>query len=453
MTRKLLVLATFALMASPRVALAVQPLDVFLQGAQRANVDALEAQAVLLQQQANKDLTLGRVLPGIQARGTYTRNQYDVTFPFPETDAAGNPVIDPATGRQAVDNVTVTPIQQFDITATVTVPLIDLAGFQRVAAAKTAIVSADKSLRNTRLLVEGTVAQGYYQLVANLALVTSAQKALEVSRESLRLAVAREEAGTGPQLDVDRARADVESQTQQVASAQLQVVLSARALETASGVTPEATPLAGFNTTLDEEQPLNTFQANIENLPSLLAAKETTRSNEQLYDAQKLAFLPTLNATFSDHGTSVAGLTATHAFQWQLIVALNWQLDFTTFANLHLQDATTQVARIREQRARLAAGDNIHREWATVQAGIVRSKSARSGQEAAAHAASQAHDRYEAGTITQLDLLQAQRDAFTADVTRIQADADLVNARAQLKLASGTSLLATSQGAQAHQGE
>ncbi|HEX4385282.1 MAG TPA: TolC family protein [Myxococcales bacterium] len=439
-------------MASPGAALAVQPLDAFLQGAQKANVDALEAQAVVLQQQANKDLSLGRVLPGVQARGTYTRNQYDVSFPSPETNPDGSPKLGPD-GKQIIDNITVSPISQFDITATLTVPLIDLAGFQRVAAAKTAISSADKSLQNTRLLVEGTVAQGYYQLVANLALVTSAQKALDVSRESLRLAVAREEAGTGPQLDVDRARADVESQTQQVASAQLQVVLSARALETASGIAPETTPLAGFNTTLDEEQPLNTFQANIENLPSLLAAKETTRSNEQLYDAQKLAFLPTLNATFSDHGTSVVGLTATHAFQWQLIVALNWQLDFTTFANLHLQDATTQVARVREQRARLAAGDNIHREWATVQAGIVRSKSARAGQEAAAHAASQAHDRYEAGTITQLDLLQAQRDAFTADVTRIQADADLVNARAQLKLASGTSLLATSQGAQAHQGE
>jgi outer membrane protein TolC len=435
--RQILAVAIFALLALARPAFAIQPLEVFLSSAQKANVDAQEAQAVVLQQQANHDLAFGRVLPGISAKGTYTRNQYDVTFQTP--DANGN-----------LTDVTITPIQQFDIFATLTVPLIDLAGFQRIAAAKTATSSAMKSLANTSLLVEGTVAQNYYQLVANLALVTSAQKALDVSRESLRLATARRDAGTGPELDVDRARADVESQTQQVASAQLQVVLSARALETASGVAPDQSPVANFNDQLEPAAALNTFEASIENLPSVLAAKETTHSNQQLIDAQKLAFLPTLVGTFNEHGTSVAGLTTTHSFQWQLVVALNWNLDFTTFANLHLQDATTEVARAREQRARLAAGDSIHRQWATVQAGIVRSKSARAGQEAAAHAASQAHDRYEAGTITQLDLLQAQRDAFVADVTRIQADADLVNARAQLKLSAGTSLLENTQGAQAH---
>ena len=35
----------------------------------------------------------------------------------------------------------------------------------------------------------------------------------------------------------------------------------------------------------------------------------------------------------------------------------------------------------------------------------------------------------------------AERDAFSAEVARIQADADLVNARAQLRLAAGESLL------------
>jgi len=37
--------------------------------------------------------------------------------------------------------------------------------------------------------------------------------------------------------------------------------------------------------------------------------------------------------------------------------------------------------------------------------------------------------------------LHAQREAFIADVNRIQADAELANARAQLRLASGRSLV------------
>ena len=62
------------------------------------------------------------------------------------------------------------------------------------------------------------------------------------------------------------------------------------------------------------------------------------------------------------------------------------------------------------------------------------------------YAAEQARNRYTSGTTMQLDLLQAQRDAFVAEVARIQADADLINARAQLRLAAGRSL--TERGAQ-----
>jgi outer membrane protein TolC len=38
---------------------------------------------------------------------------------------------------------------------------------------------------------------------------------------------------------------------------------------------------------------------------------------------------------------------------------------------------------------------------------------------------------------TQLELIQADRDAFAAEAGRIQADADLLNARIQLRLVSG----------------
>jgi len=76
-----------------------------------------------------------------------------------------------------------------------------------------------------------------------------------------------------------------------------------------------------------------------------------------------------------------------------------------------------------------------------VAAGIAKSRAARAGGRAAFQAAAQARSRYAVGNIAQLDLLQAQRDAFTADVNRIQADAELANARAQLRLAAGRSLV------------
>jgi outer membrane protein TolC len=77
----------------------------------------------------------------------------------------------------------------------------------------------------------------------------------------------------------------------------------------------------------------------------------------------------------------------------------------------------------------------------TVRTDIARSRAARVQAEVSARAAEHALERYRVGEGTQLDLLQAQRDAFAAEAGRIQADADLVDARAQLRLAAGESLL------------
>src|SRR5881275_2444831 len=160
---------------------ALQPLDVFVASARERNPDALEAKAGLSQQNAQSDVALGRVLPGISARGAYTRNQYGTTV-----DLGNGPI-------------TVVPDHQWDGSATVTVPLIDAAGWARAAA---------------RLQVEAQVAQNYDQLVADSALVAVSGTALEVSKEGLRLAQNRLSAGVAPALEVDRARADVEQQTQ-----------------------------------------------------------------------------------------------------------------------------------------------------------------------------------------------------------------------------------------------
>ena len=397
-------------------------------GARQHNPDALEAQANLSQQDAQADSTLGRVLPGISVRGSYTRNHYSSQ-------------VDLAPPGQPPQPVTLVPNDQWDGSATLKVPLVDLAGFRRVNAARSTAEGAARQLDSTRLQVEGLVVQDYYQLVANLALVQASQAALDVSREGLRLAEARYQAGTAAALEVDRARADVEQQVQQLASAELQVALSSRGLESASNVKPDLSASVQLTDDLHPEPGLAAFETGLAALPAVAAAKASTRAFEQQADAQRLALVPSIAGTFTERGTNAAGFVG-HDWSYQAALTLTWSLDLTNFADIRAQDAGVDVARARELRVSLSAGDAIHRQWNTVGAGIARSRSARVGREAAVHAAAQARERYRAGTITQLDLLQAQRDAFTAEVSRIQADADLVNARAQLRLSSGHSLLA-----------
>jgi len=80
-----------------------------------------------------------------------------------------------------------------------------------------------------------------------------------------------------------------------------------------------------------------------------------------------------------------------------------------------------------------------------VRAGIAKSRSARAQTLAANRAFEQARQKYSEGSATQLEVVQAQRDAFGAELTRIQSDADLAYARALLRLDAGHPLAETKQ--------
>jgi len=412
-----------AFVALPAPTLALQPLSDFVASAQAHNPDALQARASLELEKAQADLARGRVLPGVALAGSYTRNQYGSNITIAEP---GTP---PHT-------FTITPNDQLNGTATLNVPLVNLANLERIAAANTTAESSRRELEATHLSVEGQVVQDYYQLVADTALVAASNRALEYSRSNLHITEVRFEAGATASLDVDRARTDVETQVQQVTSAELQVALAARALQSATGLTPDLSSVAPLQDDLHPEAELPSFEADLAELPSVASASLATEAAEKQADAERFSLVPSLNASATENLTNATGFTG-HEGYYQLNVNLNWTFDLTNLASIRSRDASAGIARASEERARLAAGDAIHLEWRTVAANIERSRSARVASETAAHAADQARERYEAGTAPLLDLLEAQRDSFTAEVTRIQADADLVNARVQLRLAAG----------------
>jgi outer membrane protein TolC len=422
MSIRLMLLATLAAaLAAP--ASALQPLGDFLQAARSGSADAAEARAAARQAGAEAGAALGRALPRLSLQGAYTRNQYRSAFPLP-----------------GGASVTITPLQQWDGTAALQVPLVDLASFARISASRTGARAAASQERATALRVEAEVAQDYYQLVANTALAAAARRALEVAEAGLRIADAKHQAGTGALIEVDRARAEVERDRQQIAATDLQVALIARALQSATGLAPE--PVGAEPALADDlhpEPPLERFQRPDVELPALDAAILARVAQEQQARAQRFTLLPSLAGNLVERTSDFKGL-AGHETYWQATATLSWTFDLTTLATIRSQDAAADAARAREQRARLAVRDDIHRAWMSVGTSIARSRSARVAAEVSDRAERLAQDRYEAGTASQLDLLQAQRDAFSAAAARIQADADVVNSRAQLRLAAGQSL-------------
>ena len=421
--------------ASAADALALQPLDEFLAGARTSSPDNLEARALRTQSGAEATSALGRALPGVELRGTYTRNEFESTLELP------------AQGGGLPSRVTVVPKDQLDAVATLDVPLVDLSAWARIAASRTSARAAGSEAAATDLRVQSAVAQDYHQLVANLALLGATRRSLAVAREGLRIAESRHGAGAVAPLDVDRARAEVERNVQQLASVELDVSVVARSLESATGLTPQLDGEVSLADDLHEEPPLETFRPADERIPRVAAAVQGRAAADERARAQRLSLAPRLSGVVSQRWTDAEGFVGRDAW-WQAVIGLTWTFDLTTLGDIRAQGAAAAAARAREQRERLAAHDDIHRAWMAVRTNVARSRSAEVQAEVSARAAERALSRYQAGEAAQLDLLQAQRDAFAAEAARIQAYADLVNARAQLRLAAGESLLlaATEEG-------
>ena len=153
--------------------------------------------------------------------------------------------------------------------------------------------------------------------------------------------------------------------------------------------------------------------------------------------AQHLTVLPILSGNVSERYTNATGFLNGHHDAYAATLSLVWAVDFTTAPAIRARNAEAAAARAREEQARLTTGDAIFRAWSTIDADLARSHSARTQAAVSARAAEVARTRYRSGVGTQLELIQADRDAYAAEAGRIQADADLLNARMQLRLIAG----------------
>jgi outer membrane protein TolC len=147
------------------------------------------------------------------------------------------------------------------------------------------------------------------------------------------------------------------------------------------------------------------------------------------------ALLPTLTASASESFTNAPGFGSSPF--WGAGGTVAWNFDVSTFPAIRAQQAAASAARVREERTTHAARDQIHTAWQAVRLQIAKSRAARAQVDAAREAARFAHDKYAAGTATLLDVIVADRDLFSAEVTGISADADLLYGRASLRFSAG----------------
>jgi outer membrane protein TolC len=411
------------LTAMASTAFALQPLEEFLRGARTANPRNKEAQATLMQRTAEADVSTARLYPALTASGTYTRNQYEIALALP-----------PALGGTG-QTIVIQPQNQLDAAVTLTVPIVDVGAWERRAAAKAAADVASASQAATSLEIEKGVVRAYYQLVGQDAVHEAARRSLEVMRKNETLVRDRRASGTASELDVQRSVAEVARAEGDVASAELAVINARRLLATGTYVEPA--PSSEFPTDdLHEETALAGWLAAAAKTPDVVSARAARRSAEKAADAAEASWLPTLSGSAQERFTNATAFSGRNSL-YLLQLTLAWRLDATLPANVRAFHAVAAGSVARAERAERDAEDAVFQSWHQIGANIKRARAARAQLSAAKFAAQLAADRYAGGVATQLEVTQAQQDAFRAEVSRIQADTDIAYARAALRLSSG----------------
>jgi outer membrane protein TolC len=391
---------------------ALRPLADFLAAARTHAVDNREARALAAQSGARHRRAIATLLPSLSASAGYTRNQLEIAASFP--DGAGGTA-------QAV----ITAQDQLEATLGVEATLFDYGALRALGGTAASVDAADADVEASESRTDRAVIEAFCD---------ASRQAESASARNAAVVAARRDAGLASELDVARAEAAVARAAQARSEAELAARRAARLLRTLSGlaVTGEAPTLTDA---LEGVPPLAQLVAGVERLPAVRAAHAQRRSAEANAGAAWGALLPRVTASFRERITNAPGFGPSAL--WSAGLAASWRLDAGDVAALREGAAAAEVARIRADRADELARDAIEDAWQVVQARLAQARAARSERDTAARAAEVARTRYAAGTATALEVVEAERDAFAADVARVRADTELAYARAALRLAAG----------------
>ncbi|HEX3660362.1 MAG TPA: TolC family protein [Acidobacteriaceae bacterium] len=310
------------------------------------------------------------------------------------------------------------PYGYTDIRGSLNWSLLDLSALQNYLAQKHNFAAAQLSAQDAREMVVLTVGNAYLTVIADAALVQSAQAQVDTSQVSLNQAVANHQAGTAPLLDELRARVDYQTQQQTLISAQDAWAKDKIALARAIGL-----PLAQqFDLTdtapyapLDHVDPDTAVGEALANRADLKAMEQRLQAAERARKAATDERLPTVSFS-GDYGD--IGINPSHSHGTGDAVG---SLDVPVFEEGKLRgDAQQAQSQLDQQRARLSdlrgqIGADVRDSILDIQAAAKSVEVARSNVDLAKEALSEAQQRYRAGVSDNLAVSQAQQAMAQAD--------------------------------------
>jgi outer membrane protein TolC len=396
-------------------------LDDALASARRANRTLTAEKAHLAAAQTAVEQAWSALFPVVSAQGKYTHNYKEAEFRF-----AGPPPVSAVILKQ----------EQLDGQVNLTLPLIAPAAYPALDAVKKGVRSSEASYEASEAAVLTSVAQTFYLAAAADEVVVSRKSNIEVNRATLQNAKTRFAAGTVTKVDVDRAELALVRAEQAELDAEYARQQAYRALATLMQsnapftVRPAEAPSAAPSDNLDTALKLRPeFRA-------LILSEESSTAQSRAYGWK---WSPQLSAFGLAHIGNYAGFTG-DKYNW----AVGLQLDWTVFdggtrdALRHQATAQAAEAAARAQVLSDSIRDDLEngkRFLATKQAALQASTRAVT---LAQETLDLVRSQYEAGTVTQVDLLQAQDFLVGAQEALAQSRFDVAVADVNLRRTAGT---------------
>lgn len=454
-----------ALLWAPAAARAqrTMALDEALAVAHRNNRDLKQAKARIAQAHAGVLTAWSALLPIVSAQGKYTHNYKEVTLPASSfigstlglsgalqqaAQMAGQDQLAAALANfdqqtiaaaNAQGPIVIQKGEQLDFVAAATVPLIVPWAYQALSAAKRTEDAGRANFDVTDAQVLYSTAQAYYACAGADDLVEARRHAVVVAQKALDNARARLEAGVVNRVEVQRAELQLVRAQQALVESQDTQAQTYRALGTIMNM-HEPVRVVPAESPPPEPAPVETLTAQALQLrPEFTALDKTIDANRLTVDSNWWRWAPTLSAFGNVRAFNYAGFSGDQ-YSW----AVGLQLDWTLYDG-GIRDAQRKLAQAQrdENEARLDLlkdqvrddVDNAERALGTKRRAL---DTARRSVQLSQQTLDLVQVQHDAGTATQLDLLQAQDNLVAAEVALAQARFDLALGGLQLDRLSGT---------------
>jgi outer membrane protein TolC len=454
----LALLATLPASAQARETLS---LHQALELARKQSLDLTAARDRLAQAHVGIEQAINALLPTLAAQGKYTHNYKgaqlnltaftEPTLVLAQTLAQANQAAPPSAQNPALGpalngfentlntnvagkptSIVIQKEEQLDGTLNLTVPLVAPASYVSLGAAKSTYASQEANFHVTETSVLFQVAQAFYAAAGADEVQKARAHGVELSTRTVEITAARLRAGTVKKTDLNQAKLALLRAQQALREAQDLQQQTYRNLRT----------LLVFNEPFEvEPAPMTAVTGSAESLaehalsarPELAAYRASVRASGQQVEVQDWRWAPTLTGFGQARLSNYVGFTGDN-YAWALGVQLDWVL--YDASSRETQRHLAQAQR-REAEAQLAATQNaIQADIRNALDAVNTKRSALlTAQESSALAAETlalARAEYEAGTATQLDVLQAQDSLVNAEVQTAQARFDLALAKLTL---------------------